>query len=190
MAEALRSRRTAMRRLLAAAVFAVATLVAPVIAPSAALAAPAAAPALAPSPAYLDQLLREINARRAMVGSPPVTYAGPAANLAMSQYLTDLTPMMQAYNACFHGMNNPVAPGWDYVAASGFRARVGGEVLGCWGEGFYWTPQAIADGWWNSPSHFHSLYGDASANAVACGAYAAGKGGRGYQTVACVTYRV
>ena len=54
----------------------------------------------------------------------------------------------------------------------------------------HWTPKQIADGWWNSPSHFGSLYGDPSANAVACGTYGAGRDGRGYQTVACITYRV
>jgi hypothetical protein len=179
-----------MRRLLAAAMLAASVLVAPLATPSAALAAPAAAPAEAPSPAYLDQLLNEINARRAKVGAPALIYAGPEANLAVSQYLTDLTPLMKARRLCFHGSNNPVAPGWDYVKASGFDARVGGEVIGCPGDGFYWTPQQIADGWWGSPSHFQSLYGDARANAVACGAYAAGNGGKGYQTVACITFRV
>ncbi len=179
-----------MRRLLAAVMVAVATLVAPLSAPSAALAAPAAVPAEAPAPAYLDQLLGEINARRAKIGSPALMYAGPEANFAVTQYLTDLTPLMKARRACFHGSNNPVAPGWDYVSASGFKARVGGEVIGCPGDGFYWTPQQIADGWWGSPSHFSALYADAKANAVACGAYAVGNGGKGYQTVACVTFRV
>jgi hypothetical protein len=97
---------------------------------------------------------------------------------------------MLACQVCFHGANNPVAPGWDYVAASGFKARAGGEVLGCPGDGFYWTPRQIADGWWGSPTHFDALYGDARANAVACGAYAAGNGGQGYRTVTCITYRI
>jgi hypothetical protein len=179
-----------MRRLIAVAIVALTTVVAPLTAPSAVLAEPLAAPAEAPSPAYLDQLLGEINARRAQIGSPALIYAGAEANLAVTQYLTDLTPLMNARRRCFHGSNNPVAPGWDYVAASGFDAQVGGEVLGCPGDGFYWTPQQIADGWWKSPSHFSALYADAQANAVACGAYAAGNGGRGYQTVACVTFRV
>ena len=87
-------------------------------------------------------------------------------------------------------MHNPVAPGWDYVAAVGVDAEVGGEVLGCPGDGHFWTPKAIADGWWNSPSHFSPLYGNPSANAVACGTYGAGRDGNGYQTVACVTYRI
>ena len=183
-----------MRRLLTAAIMALSIVAAPFTASAAALAAPleapAAAPAEAPSPAYLDQLLNEINARRAKIGAPALMYAGPEANLAVSQYLTDLTPLMKARRYCFHGMNNPVAPGWDYVKASGFDARVGGEVIGCYGDNFYWTPQQIADGWWSSPTHYQALYGDAKANAVACGAYAAGNGGKGYQTVACVTFRV
>ena len=176
-----------MRRLLAAALLAASTLLAPLAAPSAAL---AAAPAEAPSAAYMDRLLGEINARRARVGTAPLVYVAPTANQAVSQYLTDLTPIMQAYNTCFHGMYNPVAPGWDYVSAAGLDAEVGGEVLGCPMDDFYWTPQQIADGWWSSPSHFGSLYGDPSANAVACGAYGAGRGGNGYQTVACITYRI
>jgi hypothetical protein len=171
-----------------------ATLLAPVSQSSVALAAPAAAPseapAEAPAPAYLDQLLSEINARRAKLGVQPLMYAGSDANLAVTQYLTDLTPRMVAQHACFHGNGQPVSPGWDYVAASGFKATVGGEVLGCPGATFYWTPQQIADGWWGSPSHFRSLYADAKANAVACGAYSVGNGGKGYQTVACVTYRI
>lgn len=179
-----------MRRLLAAALLAVSAIAAPIAATPAAQAAPVAAPAEAPSGAYMDQLLGEINARRAQVGTAPLAYVAPAANQAVSEYLADLTPLMQAYQTCFHGMYNPVAPGWDYVAAVGLDAEVGGEVLGCPGDGFFWTPQQIADGWWESPSHFGSLYGDPSANAVACGAYGAGRNGRGYQTVACITYRM
>ncbi len=180
-----------MRRLLAAIAMVAATLLAPVSQSSVAHAAPGAVPAEAPSPAYLDQLLSEINARRAKLGVQPLMYAGTDANLAVSQYLADLTPRMVAMHSCFHGGNgNSVSPGWDYVAASGFKATVGGEVLGCPGTGFYWTPQQIADGWWGSASHFRSLYADPKANAVACGAYSVGNGGKGYQTVACVTYRV
>ena len=183
-----------MRRLLAAAALAITSLVAPLAAPSAALAAPEAAPVTAPleapSNAYLDQLLNEINARRAKLGTQPLTYAGSDANFAVTHYLADLTPLMQARHLCFHGTNNPVAPGWDYVKASGFDAKIGGEVLGCPGDGWYWTPQQIADGWWNSASHFRSLYADPKANAVACGAYAVGNGGKGYTTVACVTFQV
>src|SRR5262249_34403482 len=67
----------------------------------------------------LDQLLAEINARRALVGTPPVVYIAPEANAAVGGYLADLTPQMQAYRSCFHGQNNPVAPAWDYVSATG-----------------------------------------------------------------------
>jgi uncharacterized protein YkwD len=179
-----------MRRLLAAAVLAIATFAAPISTATTVEAAPVAAPAEAPAPAYLNELLNEINARRAKAGSPPLTYIGSEANFAVSQYLNDLTPQMVALRSCFHGTHNPVAPSWDYVSDSGFAGVARGEVLGCPGSNFYWSPQQIADGWWNSPSHFHSLYADATANAVACGAYSVGNDGRGYQTVACVTYRV
>jgi hypothetical protein len=178
-----------MRRLFAAALLAALSFGAPMGAPGA-LAAPVAAPVEAPSAAYLDELLSEINARRARVGSAALTYLGADANLAVTQYLTDLTPRMVAVNRCFHGQNNPIAPGWDYVSRAGLAGQARGEVLGCPGRQFYWSPQQIADGWWSSPSHFAGLYADANANTVACGAYAVGNGGRGYQTVACVTYRI
>jgi uncharacterized protein YkwD len=172
-------------------------LVSPAIQPSDAFAAPAEAkdkrpaakqPAQSSSGDYLGQLLNEINARRAAVGSPPLAYADPNANAAVGHYLADLTPMMQSMNACFHGMHNPVPPAWDYVSASGLDAEVRGEVLGCPMEGFQWTPQQIASSWWDSPSHFAYLYGDPYANVVACGGY--GPGNRGYATVACVTFHV
>ena len=182
--------RTTFRPLAAAAMLALSAIVAPAAAPSAALAAPVAAPAEAPSSAYMDQLLSEINARRARAGTAPIAYAPGNANPAVSQYLADLTPMMVSMRSCFHGMNNPVAPGWDYVAASGLNGEARGEVLACPGDGYYWSAKAIADGWWNSPSHFRSLYADPNANAVACGAYGAGRNGNAYQTVACVTYRI
>jgi hypothetical protein len=138
----------------------------------------------------MDQLLNEINARRARAGTGPVAYAPGDANPAVTQYLADLTPRMVAMRSCFHGMYDPVAPGWDYVAATGLAGEARGEVLGCPGQGYYWTAKTIADGWWNSPSHFRSLYADPNANAVACGAYGVGSNGNGYQTVACVTYRI
>ena len=186
----IRSSRATLRSLAAAAMLAVSALFTPATTPSDALAAPGAAPAEAPSSAYMEQLLGEINARRARAGAAPLAFAPGDANPAVSQYLADLTPLMVAMRSCFHGMNNPVAPGWDYVAASGLAGEARGEVLGCPGEGFYWSPNAIADGWWSSPSHFRSLYADRGANAVACGAYGAGRDGKGYQTVACVTYRI
>lgn len=178
----------AILRSAAAIMLAVSAFISPATMSSDVLAAPSAAPAEAPSAAYLDQLLDEINARRAAADGAAIGYAADEANQAVSQYLADLTPQMQAYHSCFHGMYNPVAPSWDYVAASGLDAEARGEVLGCPGDGFYWTPRQIADGWWNSPSHFEELYADPDANALACGAYQAGR--NGYQTVACVTYRI
>ena len=93
-------------------------------------------------------------------------------------------------NSCFHGQNNPTAPGWDYVAASGLEGEARGEVLACPDDHGFWTPDRIADGWWNSPMHFEELYGDGDANVVACGTYGPQNGGRAYQTIACVTYHV
>ena len=186
-----------MRRLFAAAVLAVATLIAPLAAPNAALAAPATAPGSAPadapadaSIAYLDQLLQEINARRARAGNAPVVYITPDANSAVAQYLADLTPRMEAVHSCFHGQNNPVAPSWDYVKAAGLDSRAHGEVLACPGDNGFWTAPKIADGWWNSPSHFQALYGDRTANAVACGTYGPQNNGRAFETIACVTYHI
>jgi hypothetical protein len=146
------------------------------------------APVEAPAPAFLDRLRGEINARRALAGAPALVSAGPDADLAVTRYLADLAPVMRARHACFHGRHDPVAPGWDYVAASGFAARAGGEVLGCPADGFAWTPRRIADEWWASPPHFAALYADARAAAVACGAHGGGEE-HGYQTVACITYR-
>ncbi len=139
---------------------------------------------------YLDQLLGEINERRAKAGSPPVVFAGIEANQAVGQYLADLTPRMVSQRACFHGTGNPVSPGWDYVKGSGFSGEARGEVLACPGDNGFWTAPKIADGWWSSPSHWRSLYGDPRVNAIACGTFGAQNGGRAYQTIACVTYKV
>jgi uncharacterized protein YkwD len=139
---------------------------------------------------YLDQLLNEINDRRARAGSPPVVYVGLEANQAVGQYLADLTPRMVAVHSCFHGTGNPVQPSWDYVKGSGFGGEARGEVLACPGDNGFWTAPKIADGWWNSPSHWRSLYGDPRANAIACGTFGAQNGGRAYQTIACTTFRV
>lgn len=178
-------------RAFAALAIAGAALLSPIASPAPAEAAPLAGkqrPAAAPSGDYLDRLLGEINARRATIGSPPLAYATPRANQAVGQYLADLTPLMWAMHSCFHGMYNPVAPGWDYVKDAGLGGEPRGEVIGCPGEGFYWSPQQIADGWWGSPAHFEALYRDAHANVVACGTYGPGRGG--FETVACITYRL
>jgi hypothetical protein len=162
-------------------------LVTPAGAPADALAAPAEAKNSAPSGGYMDQLLNEINGRRAMVGSPPMMLADSRANAAVGQYMADLTPQMLALHSCFHGMHNPVAPGWDYVADAGLEGEARGEVIGCPSNGFQWTPQQIATSWWNSPAHFDALYGDPEANVVACGGW--GQGRQGFETIACVTFR-
>ena len=163
-------------------------LVAPMLPVHTAQAAPAEARSAKQASGYMDQLLNEINHRRAMVGSPPLSYADASANEAVDQYLADLTPLMMAMNVCFHGMNNPVAPGWDYVAAAGVDGEARGEVIGCPMGGFQWTPQQITTSWWESPAHFEALYGDPEANIVACGGF--GGGNRGPESVACVTFRI
>jgi len=139
---------------------------------------------------YLDQLLGEINVRRERAGTPPVVFAGSIDNLAVSQYLADLTPLMVTMHSCFHGQNNPVSPSWDYVSGSGFGGQARGEVLACPGDNGFWTAPKIADGWWNSPSHWRSLYGDGRVNAIACGTFGPQNGGRAYQTIACTTYHI
>lgn len=144
----------------------------------------------APATTYLDNLLGEISVRRARAGSPPVVYAGEKANRAVSQYLADLTPRMVAVRSCFHGNGNPVLPGWDYVKGSGFTGQARGEILACPGDNGFWTAPKIADGWWGSLSHWRSLYGDPAANAIACGTFGAQNGGRAYQTIACITFKV
>ena len=93
----------------------------------------------------MDQLLGETNARRGRAGAAPLAYVAPAANLAVSQYLADLTPLMWENNTCYHGMGYPVARGWNFVAAAGLDAAVSSEVLGCPMDGFHWTPEQIAD---------------------------------------------
>jgi hypothetical protein len=183
-----RSARRVFRSLPAAVMLAASLLVTPAAMPRDAVAAPAEAKRSAPSDGYLDRLLHEINGRRAMVGSPPLAYAHAGANAAVGQYLADLTPMMTSMHACFHGTHNPVAPGWDYVAASGVGGEARGEVIGCPMDGYQWTPEQVAATWWESPAHFQSLYGDPDANVVACGGY--GQGRRGYESVACVTFRI
>ena len=134
----------------------------------------------------MARLLDAINGHRGRIGAPPVAYAGPGANAAVSQYLADLTPMMLAYNSCFHGMNNPVAPGWDYTRAAGVEAFPHGEVLACPDVEGQWTPEKIAERWLYSPSHAQILYADPAATHIACGTYGSNRGPA--VTVACVTF--
>ena len=154
-------------------------------------AAPEAEPAArnerASSGNYLADLLDEINARRAMVGTQPMAYIGDEANAAVDAYLADLTPKLVATFGCYHGST----PAWDYVeAATGFGGEARGEVLACPDETGYWTSDRTADAWLNSPIHFQEIYGDRDANAVACGTYGAQHGGRAFETIACVTFRL
>jgi len=122
-----------------------------------------------------------------MVGTQPVSYIGEEANEAVGAYLADLTPVLEATMGCYHGDT----PAWDYVAAAtGFGGEARGEVLACPDGNGFWTSDRIAEAWLNSPGHFEEIYGDPDANAVACGTYGAQRGGRAFETIACVTYHL
>jgi uncharacterized protein YkwD len=142
-----------------------------------------------PPGSYLEQLLDEINAGRARAGTAPLAYAGAGANDAIGRYLADLTPVLVAEGTCFHGGGTTLGMGWDYVAPADAIGEARGEVLACPGRGHYWTAQAVAEAWWGSPSHRHTLYDDPSADTVACGTHAPRDDGRAFRTVACITYR-
>lgn len=139
---------------------------------------------------YLDQLLDEINWRRSGVGTPPLAYVSASANAALNRHVADLTATMLSSGVCTHGVGDPPRFGWDYVAETGFSGEGTGEVIACPDADGFWTAARVADGWLGSPYHAQILYADPSANVVACGAYGPQNGGRAYQTVLCVTYRV
>jgi hypothetical protein len=138
---------------------------------------------------YLEQLVAEMNVRRADAGTQPLTLAPMPVNAAITQYVADLTPRILERQKCFHGDGQTVAPSWDYVAASGFSIEVGGEVLACPDTSGYWTPQKLAERWWRSESHRATLYVDGRANLIACGAFNPLSGGTSFQTIACTTFR-
>ncbi|MCC7370950.1 MAG: hypothetical protein IT306_21225 [Chloroflexi bacterium] len=186
----------ALRPLLVIVIAACSLLGLPAGSPDVAQAAPAEArgkekeSAARPSGDYLEQLLGEINRHRAHAGTRPLAIAPTRANRAVDQYLADLTPVMLAYGACFHGDYNPVPPGWDYVTAAGLGGDALGEVLACPDDSGYWTPARIAQSWWESPIHQQAIYDDPDANVVACGAFGPRRGGQAYVTIACVTFRI
>ena len=93
---------------------------------------------------------------------------------------------MLANNSCFHGMYNPVAPGWDYTRAAGAEAFPNGEVLACPDPDGQWTPEKIAEQWLDSPSHAQNLYTDPPPTHVARGTYGSNRGPA--VTVACITF--
>jgi hypothetical protein len=191
--------RTAIHALLGLIIVAVSILGQPVWSPDVAHAEPAAArgkgrqndvPAAGQEGDFLARLLGEINARRAARGAPPLTFAPADANRAVDRYLADLTPVMMSYGSCFHGMYNPVPPGWDYVTAAGLQGDALGEVIACPDDSGFWTAPNIADSWWQSPAHHEAIYGDYAANVVACGTFGPQRGGQAFTSIACVTFRV
>ena len=140
--------------------------------------------------AYLTLLFQEVNVRRANAGTPGFDTMLDSGNEAVNNYLIELTPMMEQRRACFHGSDiMGLRAGWDYLPDFGVQNEVGGEVLACpdVAAGGFWTPHGIADGWWDSPHHFHTLYADPRPDAVACGAYNQIIGKNAFETVACIT---
>jgi hypothetical protein len=143
--------------------------------------------------AYMTLLFQEINVRRDKAAAPRYDYMADTGSEAVNAYLHDLLPAMVAERSCFHGSDHPGSrAGWDYLEDVGIETElVGGEVLACPDvqAGGFWTPPGIADGWWKSPSHFKTLYGDVNVRIVACGAQEPIKGGLAYETVACLTLK-
>jgi hypothetical protein len=137
---------------------------------------------------FLRTLVHEINVRRARAGHRPVGLAPTPANAAVTRYLADLTPRMLAAGACFHGNGDPIAPGWDYVALTGFGMPSSGEVITCPAGNGYWTASRIAESWWASGPHRAILY-DPSVSLVACGVFGPQRGMAAFTTTACVTFR-
>jgi len=142
--------------------------------------------------AYMTLLFQEINTRRDKAGTPRYEYMADAGSEAVDAYLHDLLPAMESLHACFHGSDRPdiARAGWDYLEDIGVdTSLVGGEVLACpdTGDTGFWTPPGIATGWWNSPHHFSTLYGDNRPSIVACGAQGPIKNGTAWETVACIT---
>jgi hypothetical protein len=136
-------------------------------------------------------LFQEINIRRDRAANPRFDYMADAGSEAVNAYLQDLLPAMVQAHSCFHGSDRPgMRAGWDYLEDVGIdETKVGGEVLACPDvqEGGFWTPPGIADGWWKSPHHFATLYGDRRPRIVACGAEGPIKNGLAFETVACLT---
>jgi len=140
--------------------------------------------------AYLTLLFQEVNVRRDRASSPPFEIMLDSGNEAVNTYLFELTPLMEQRHACFHGSDVVgLRAGWDYLPEYGVDEQVGGEVLACPDveAGGFWTPPGIADGWWQSPHHFSTLYADQRPIAVACGAYNQVVGKNAFETVACIT---
>jgi hypothetical protein len=141
--------------------------------------------------AYLTLLFEDINIGRDRAPTPRYEYMSDRGSEAVDEYLQDLLPAMKEADACFHGSDQPgMQAGWDYLGEVGIEeSSVGGEVLACpdVDRAGFWTPSGISIGWWNSPSHWKTLYGDPVVRVLACGVEAPINGGESYETVACLT---
>jgi len=144
------------------------------------------------SDAFMTRLLDEINARRARVGTAPLTFVAHGANVVLDEFLSYVAPSMEYPNPCMHQTIGD-ALAWDFVAGQGYGGSPLGEVLACPAPAAqgYWTPARTAESWLTSPVHADILYADPEASMIACGAYAAQKSGRSVAAAAvlCVTYR-
>ena len=149
--------------------------------------------------AFLARLLDEINQRREMAGTQPLTYIPPDATAALDDFFAQALPALAWPGPCVHQLVDGEVS-WDPVLATGFGGEARGEVLACPGPEPYWTPDRAAEEWWESPAHFEVLYADPDANALACSVSGVRGGGRvgkhkgGGQTpdaasaVLCVTF--
>jgi hypothetical protein len=141
--------------------------------------------------AYLTLLFEDINIGRDRAPTPRYEYMTDRGSEAVDAYLQDLLPAMKEAGECFHGSDQPgMQAGWDYLGEVGIdESSVGGEVLACpdVDRVGFWTPSGISIGWWNSPSHWKTLYGDPVVRVLACGVEAPINGGESYETVACLT---
>jgi hypothetical protein len=143
------------------------------------LASPAAAVPAAAAPVadhdddvsdpYLGRLLDEINKRRDAIGTQHLAYIPASANAALDGFLAQTLPAMAWPRPCQHHLASG-SLSWDYVRATGFDGEARGEVMACPGPEPYWTPDRVAEHWWESPTHFSVLYADPDANGLACSA--------------------
>lgn len=163
-----RARSIVSLRVLLAAVLLAATL-AGLTGPSSVVAAPPA-DNHEQTDGFLRRLLDEINARRALAGTQPLTSVPSTATAALDGFLAQTLPELAWPGPCVHHLVDGEGS-WSYVQAAGFGGEMRGEVLACPGpEEPYWTPGRTADEWWSSPAHFEVLYGDPDANTVVCSA--------------------
>ncbi len=120
-----------------------------------------------------QQTMDLINARRVAMGLVALRYDA-ALHRATLRHVNDIGPQ----GLCQHDGTDGSSP-WDRASEAGYTGFAMGEVVGCG----YPTPQAIVDGWWNSPGHYAVLTSP-DARAIGC-AWWVNSAGYGWQ--ACLT---